>query len=148
MRAIVQRVSSAKVSVSENILSSIGEGYLVLLGVKVDDTLIDALFLARKIANLRVFEDANGKMNRSIKEVHGVILSISQFTLYGDVSEGNRPSFINAAQGDIALPLYNAFNHSLRQDHGLIVETGAFGEDMAVELINKGPVTIIIDSRK
>ncbi len=148
MRALIQRVASASVSVEGTLLGSIEHGLLVLVGIKTDDTLQDALYLARKVANLRVFEDSQGKMNLGIKDVGGAILSISQFTLYGDASDGNRPSFTQAAKGEIALPIFEAFNRSLWEDHSISVKTGQFGADMKVALINSGPVTLLLESRK
>ncbi len=148
MRALIQRVSQASVSVGEERLGLIQQGLLVMVGVKTDDTLQDALYLARKVANLRVFEDSQGKMNLAIKDVGGAILSISQFTLYGDANDGNRPSFTNAAKGEMALPLFESFNRSLWEEHAIHVETGRFGADMQVSLINSGPVTLLLESRK
>jgi D-tyrosyl-tRNA(Tyr) deacylase len=147
MRSVVQRVSRAKVTVSETTVGEIGPGLLVLLGVGRDDTTADADFLALKIASLRIFEDPNGKMNRSVTEQSGQILVVSQFTLYGDVRRGNRPSFDAAAPPENARQLYEYFVERLRHT-GLQCETGKFQEMMSVELINEGPVTILLDSRK
>lgn len=119
---------------------------MLLVGITHTDTQDDADYIAKKVAQLRVFEDADGKMNLSIKDINGAILSISQFTLYGDVRHGNRPSFIQAARPEQAQPLYDYFNTRLRTEYGLHVETGRFGADMKVDFINDGPVTILIDS--
>ncbi|HZW80096.1 MAG TPA: D-aminoacyl-tRNA deacylase [Candidatus Deferrimicrobiaceae bacterium] len=143
MRAVVQRVSRAQVSVNEEITGQIGPGLLVLLGVGRDDTEADATYLARKIAGLRIFEDDGGKMNRSILEIGGSVLAVSQFTLYADVRRGNRPSFDSAAPRQ----LYEFFVGQIRAA-GLVCETGRFQEMMKVELINRGPVTILLDSAK
>jgi D-aminoacyl-tRNA deacylase len=147
MRAVVQRVSRAQVSVNAEITGQIGPGLLVLLGVGRNDTEQDATYLADKIANLRVFEDAAGKMNRSVQEVAGGVLVVSQFTLYGDVRRGKRPSFDDAAPPETARQLYEVFVQQVRSS-GLRCETGRFQETMQVELINEGPVTILLDSSK
>jgi D-aminoacyl-tRNA deacylase len=151
MRAVVQRVSRAKVTVrvaeNESPSGEIGLGLLVLLGVGRDDTEADASYLAEKISGLRIFEDADGKMNRSVTEVSGSVLAVSQFTLYGDVRRGKRPSFDAAAPPDEARRLYEFFIERV-QALGLHCETGRFQEMMQVELVNEGPVTILIDSRK
>ena len=124
----------------------IGTGFVVLVGITHSDTREDADFLAKKVAGMRVFEDAEGKMNLSLADVGGQILSISQFTLYGNARKGNRPSFIEAARPEVAEPLYNYFNQVLREQYGLHVETGRFGANMQVDFVNNGPVTIIVDS--
>jgi len=124
----------------------IGTGFVVLVGITHSDTREDADFLAKKVAGMRVFEDAEGKMNLSLAEVGGQILSISQFTLYGNARKGNRPSFIEAARPEVAEPLYDYFNQVLREQYGLHVETGRFGANMQVDFVNDGPVTIIVDS--
>jgi D-aminoacyl-tRNA deacylase len=147
MRAVVQRVSRAQVTVNGEIAGEIGEGLLVLLGVGRDDTKADATYLAEKIAGLRVFEDAEGKMNRSVQDVGGSVLVVSQFTLYGDVRRGKRPSFDAAAPPDKARQLYELFIAQIRAA-GLRCETGRFQEMMQVELVNEGPVTILLDSAK
>ena len=147
MRAVVQRVSRAKVTVKDWISGEIGHGLLVLLGVGHEDTEADATYLAEKIAGLRIFEDENGKMNRSVQEVSGSVLAVSQFTLYGDVRRGKRPSFDDAASPEEARRLYEFFVRQI-QDAGLRCETGRFQEMMQVELVNDGPVTILLDSRK
>ncbi len=147
MRAVVQRVKSASVKIAGKIVGEIGQGYMILLGVHAEDTLADAEYLIKKISKLRVFEDEAGKMNLSIDAVSGSILSISQFTLYAQTKKGNRPSFIEAARPEVAIPLYEAFNEGLRQV-GIPVETGEFGAYMDVALVNDGPVTIIFDTRE
>src|SRR5580700_7443852 len=147
MRAVVQRVSRAQVAVNEEIVGKIGPGLLVLLGVGRDDTEADATYLAEKITGLRVFEDAQGKMNRSLHEAGGSVLAVSQFTLYGDVRRGKRPSFDAAAPPEKARQLYEFFVQQIRAA-GLRCETGRFQETMQVELMNQGPVTILLDSAK
>lgn len=146
MRVIVQRTTNATVRIDGNPLGHIGQGFMLLVGITHTDTQADADYIAKKVAQLRVFEDAEGKMNLSINDIRGSILSISQFTLYGDVHHGNRPSFIQAARPEQALPLYEYFNNRLRTEYNLRVEAGQFGADMQVDFINDGPVTIIIDS--
>jgi len=147
MRAVVQRVSRAQVAVDEEITGQIGPGLLVLLGVGRDDTEADATYLAEKICGLRIFEDAQGKMNLSLQEVSGSVLAVSQFTLYGDVRRGKRPSFDAAAPPEKARQLYEFFVEQVRA-HGLRCETGRFQQMMQVELVNDGPVTILLDSGK
>jgi len=147
MRAVVQRVSRAQVAVNGEIAGEIGLGLLVLLGVGRDDTEADAIYLAEKIAGLRVFEDNAGKMNLSVQEVGGSVLAVSQFTLYGDVRRGKRPSFDAAAPPEKARQLYEFFVEQIRAA-GLRCETGRFQEMMKVELVNEGPVTILLDSGK
>ena len=147
MRAVVQRVSRARVTVNGEITGEIGLGLLVLLGVGRDDTNSDATYLAGKIAGLRVFEDAQGKMNRSVQDAGGSVLAVSQFTLYGDVRRGKRPSFDAAAAPEKARQLYEFFVEQIRAA-GLRCETGRFQETMRVELMNEGPVTILLDSGK
>jgi len=147
MRAVVQRVSRAKVTVSGGVTGEIGQGLLVLLGVGQGDSEADADYLAGKIIGLRVFEDDAGKMNRAVGEVGGGMLVVSQFTLYGDVRRGRRPSFDDAARPEKARALYEYFVARIRAA-GLRCETGRFQEMMAVELVNDGPVTILVDSGK
>jgi D-aminoacyl-tRNA deacylase len=147
MRAVVQRVSRAQVAVNGEITGQIGLGLLVLLGVGRDDTEVDATYLAEKIVGLRVFENDQGKMNRSVREVGGGVLAVSQFTLYGDVRRGKRPSFDAAAPPEKARELYEFFVKQIRAA-GLRCETGRFREMMQVELVNEGPVTILLDSGK
>jgi len=147
MRAVVQRVSRAQVTVNGEIAGKIGLGLLLLLGVGRDDGEADATYLAEKIAGLRVFEDAQGKMNRSVQDVGGSVLAVSQFTLYGDVRRGKRPSFDAAAPPEKARQLYEFFVEQIRAA-GLPCETGRFQEMMKVDLVNEGPVTILLDSQK
>jgi D-tyrosyl-tRNA(Tyr) deacylase len=147
MRAVVQRVSRAQVSVKGEIAGEIGLGLLVLLGVGRDDTEAEANYLAAKIAGLRIFEDEQGKMNLSVTDVGGAVLAVSQFTLYGDARRGKRPSFDEAAAPEKARQLYEFFVEQIRAA-GLRCETGRFREMMAVELVNDGPVTVLLDSAK
>jgi D-tyrosyl-tRNA(Tyr) deacylase len=147
MRAVVQRVSRAKVTVNDWTTGEIGIGVLVLLGVGQSDTEADATYLAEKVAGLRIFEDHDGKMNRSVIDVGGTVLAVSQFTLYGDVRRGKRPSFDAAAPPDLAKRLYEFFVERVRAA-GLRCETGRFQEMMQVALVNEGPVTILLDSQK
>lgn len=147
MRAVVQRVSRAKVTVNGWSAGEIGQGLLVLLGVGQQDTDADAAYLAEKISGLRIFEDEDGKMNRSVRDVSGSVLVVSQFTLYGDVRRGKRPSFDEAAPPELARRLYELFVGQV-QAAGLRCETGRFQEMMQVELVNEGPVTILVDSGK
>ncbi|GAB4148341.1 MAG: D-aminoacyl-tRNA deacylase [Planctomycetaceae bacterium] len=147
MRAVVQRVSRASVTVDGDVVGVIQRGFLVLLGVSSDDTQDDAIYLAKKIGGLRVFEDEQGKMNLGLQDVGGAVLLVSQFTLMGDCRQGRRPSFIAAASPDMADQLYRAVAAELR-GQGLSVETGKFREHMDVELVNDGPVTLLLDSRK
>jgi D-tyrosyl-tRNA(Tyr) deacylase len=147
MRAVVQRVSRAQVSVGSEITGEIGLGLMVLLGVGRDDSQADAIYLAEKIAGLRVFEDSAGKMNLGLAEVGGAVLAVSQFTLYGDVRKGKRPSFDAAAGAEKARELYEFFVEWIR-GLGLRCETGRFQATMKVELVNDGPVTILLDSEK
>ena len=147
MRAVVQRVSQARVTVNEEVTGQIGMGLLVLLGVGQTDQEADADYCAEKICGLRIFEDEDGKMNRSVVDVGGSVLAVSQFTLYGDVRRGKRPSFDAAAKPDHARKLYEHFVDCVRVI-GLRCETGRFQEMMHVELVNSGPVTILIDSEK
>ena len=144
MRAVVQRVSSASVTVDTEVVGSIGAGLLVLLGVGVEDTSTEAQWLDRKIAGLRIFRDDEQRMNRSVQDVGGSVLVVSQFTLYGDARKGTRPSFTKAAGEDLAVPLYEEFCELMRAE-GLPVETGRFGAMMDVSLVNDGPVTIVLD---
>ena len=146
MRTVVQRVSSASVTVDGNVIGKINKGFLVLLGIKSTDTKQDVDYMVKKVINLRIFRDENDKMNLSLKDVNGELLIVSQFTLYGDASGGNRPSFIDAAKPDIAILLYEYFVSECRKKINL-VQTGEFGADMKVELLNDGPVTIIMESK-
>ena len=146
MRIVVQRCSRAEVRIDGRTVGQIGQGFMLLVGITDKDTQAEAELLAKKIAQLRVFEDSEGKMNLAIRDVGGAILSISQFTLYADCRKGNRPSFIRAARPEQASPLYDYFNETLRETYGLTVETGRFGADMKVDFINEGPVTILLDT--
>ena len=147
MRIVLQRVKSASVSIEGLVVGEIEQGFLLLVGVGPDDTRDDASYLARKIAGMRIFSDENGKMNLSIDQIEGKILSVSQFTLFADTKKGNRPSFTGAASPEAANKLYEEFNEILRTEYGLIVETGEFGADMQVSLVNDGPVTILLDTK-
>ena len=147
MRAILQRVSEASVEIEGVVSGAIDAGFVVLLGVHHSDTEREAVYLAEKCAGLRVFEDADGKMNRSILDAGGKLLVISNFTLYGNCKKGKRPSFIEAARPELAKELYELFVRTLR-DTGVAVETGVFGADMKVSLINDGPVTIFMDTEQ
>lgn len=147
MRVIIQRVSEASVTIDNKVKSSIGSGFLILLGITHDDTQEDIDWLTNKIIGLRVFNDENGAMNVSIKDVDGDLLVISQFTLHASTKKGNRPSFLEAAKPDIAIPLYENFVSTLSRKHTKEVYTGEFGADMKVRLLNDGPVTITIDSK-
>lgn len=146
MRIIIQRVSHASVTINGNTKSAIKTGYLILCGIEETDTSEDVDWLVRKVIGLRVFDDENGVMNRSIKEVDGEILVISQFTLFASYKKGNRPSWLRAARHDISIPLYEDFCQKLSDALGKQVETGEFGADMKVELLNNGPVTIFMDT--
>ena len=146
MRVVVQRCSHAEVRIDGTVVGTIGRGFMLLVGVTEGDGKAEADVLAKKIAQLRVFEDEQGKMNLALKEVGGAILSISQFTLYADCKKGNRPSFVKAARPEVAEPLYDYFNNVLRAQYGLQVERGRFGADMKVDFVNDGPVTILLDT--
>ena len=147
MRAVIQRVTHAGVTIDGEVVGEIGNGLVVLLGIARDDTKDDADYLVPKIVSLRIFDDAEGKMNVSLKDIEGGLLIVSQFTLYGDVRRGLRPSWSDAAPPEIAEPLYDYFVESSRKLVGR-VETGSFQKMMQVELVNDGPVTILLDSRK
>jgi D-aminoacyl-tRNA deacylase len=147
MRAVVQRVSRAQVSVGEEVVGKIGPGLLVLLGVAKSDTKVDAEYVAAKLTVLRIFEDENGKMNLSLVETTGAVLAVSQFTLYGDVRKGKRPSFDEAAPPELARELYEYCVSKIREA-GIACETGRFQATMQVELVNDGPVTILLDSTR
>lgn len=144
MRVVLQRVKEASVTVEGAVTGQIDQGFLLLVGITHDDTLEQVNWLADKIASLRVFEDEEERMNRSLQDVEGKILSVSQFTLYGDIKKGRRPAFTEAAKPDLANELYEAFNARLRQQ-GIVVETGQFGAMMDVALVNDGPVTLILE---
>lgn len=147
MRAVIQRTTQANVVINNNIRSAISKGLLVLVGIEDADTKEDIEWLSGKIVNLRIFDDANGVMNLSLKEVGGDLLVVSQFTLHAATKKGNRPSYIKASKPEIAIPLYESFVKQLESDLGKPIFTGEFGADMKVSLINDGPVTIIIDTK-
>ena len=144
MKLVIQRVKNASVEVEEKIVGKIEKGFLVLIGVKAGDTKEQADYLVKKVCNLRVFTDKNDKMNLSLKDVEGQLLIVSQFTLYGNCNDGNRPSFIEAARPEEAIPLYNYFCDECVK-RGFDVQKGVFGADMKVQLLNDGPVTIVIE---
>lgn len=147
MRAVIQRVKNASVTVKEQVVGQIKSGLVVFLGITHDDTEEDAKYLAEKVCNLRIFEDDSGKLNLSVLDKKGEILSVSQFTLYGDCRKGRRPSFTEAAHPEVAEKLYDKFNQLLR-DMGINIATGVFQAYMQVKIINDGPVTILLDSKK
>ena len=147
MKFVIQRVKKASVSIGGETAGSISKGFLVLIGIGHEDTREDADILVKKMTGLRIFEDENGKTNLSLADVGGALLLISQFTLYADCKRGRRPGFEKAARGDFAQPMYHAFNEELRT-YGIHVETGIFGADMKVDLLNDGPVTILLDSEE
>ena len=147
MRTLIQRVQHAPVTIDGQLKSKIGKGLLVLVGIEDRDTQEDIEWLCKKIANLRIFDDENGVMNRSIVETEGEVMVVSQFTLHASTKKGNRPSYIHASKPDIAIPMYEAFCAEMGLQIGKEVQTGTFGADMKVELVNDGPVTIWIDSQ-
>lgn len=147
MKVVIQRVSNASVTINKEKVASIKEGLLILLGIINEDTQEDINWLSNKIANLRIFGDENGVMNNSLLNINGEAIVVSQFTLHANTQKGHRPSYIKAAKPDVAIPLYEAFVTQLELDLGKKVQTGEFGADMKVELLNNGPVTIIIDSK-
>ena len=147
MRVIIQRVKNASVSVEGKQISSIEKGFLILVGIEDVDTKEDVEWLTQKIVNLRVFDDENGIMNKSVVDVDGEILVVSQFTLFASTKKGNRPSYIRASKPDFAVPMYQQFCEKLTQLFGKEIKTGIFGADMQVSLLNDGPVTIIIDTK-
>jgi len=147
MRALIQRVGRASVEIEGSVQGEIGKGLLVLLGVEHEDTGEDVLWLAGKIAQMRIFSDTEGKMNLSVQDIGGGVLVVSQFTLHASTKKGNRPSFIRAARPEVAIPLYEAFIASLQSMLSQSIQCGIFGADMAVSLLNDGPVTIWLDSR-
>ncbi|CQR46944.1 D-tyrosyl-tRNA(Tyr) deacylase [Paraliobacillus sp. PM-2] len=147
MKAVIQRVAKAGVRVNQETVGEIKEGILAFIGVTHEDTEADVEYLANKIMNLRIFEDENEKMNLSLKDINGCLLSVSQFTLYGDTRKGRRPNFMGAARPEVAKNYYESFNKQVRQA-GVTVETGVFGAMMEVDSINDGPVTLIIDSKE
>ena len=144
MRVLVQRCDKALVRVNDNVVGSINKGLMILVGFTEGDNFDTIKYMADKVVNLRVFDDENGIMNKSLLDKSFSILSVSQFTLYGDASKGRRPSYVNALNGSLAKPLYDKFNEELRK-YGIKVETGIFGADMKVELINDGPITIMLE---
>ncbi len=148
MKAVIQRVSKASVTINQKIVSRINNGLLILLGIEPADTAEDIEWLSKKIANLRIFNDENDVMNRSLIDVDGDVIIVSQFTLQASTKKGNRPSYLNAAKPEIAIPLYEQFIAEFEKQINKKVGTGEFGADMKVELLNDGPVTIIIDSKK
>ena len=147
MRAVIQRVAQASVTIGGLEKSAIGPGLLVLLGIEEADDATDSDWIVRKIAAMRIFSDAEGRMNRSVQEIGGELLVVSQFTLFASTKKGNRPSFIRAARPETAIPLYEQFVEHLRRESGCQVQTGEFGADMQVALLNDGPVTIWLDSK-
>ena len=147
MRVVIQRVSKASVQVDSKLISSISKGLLILLGIENNDTIDDINWLTKKTSNLRIFSDSEGKMNCSIKEIGGEMIVVSQFTLHAKTKKGNRPSYINAAKPEHAIPLYEKFMTELGLESGCNIYSGEFGANMQVSLINDGPVTIIIDSK-
>lgn len=147
MRIVVQRVQEASVEIDSKIISKISKGLLVLLGIENEDEYSDADYLIQKLINLRIFSDNEGKMNLSIKEIDGEVLIVSQFTLHASTKKGNRPSYIRAARPENAVPLYNYFIQKVQLEFEKTIQTGEFGADMQVRLLNDGPVTIIIDSK-
>ncbi|MCR5706374.1 MAG: D-tyrosyl-tRNA(Tyr) deacylase [Acholeplasmatales bacterium] len=148
MRVVVQRVKNATCHVDGKLTGKCDNGFMILVGFTLTDTEAELKLLAKKVAGLRVFNDENMKMNKSLKDINGTILSISQFTLYADAKHGNRPSFTEALPGDKAKVLYDKFNNILRTEYNLHVEEGIFGADMKVQFLNDGPVTIILDSKE
>ena len=147
MRIVIQRVKNASVTIDGKVKSAIDQGLLILLGIEPADTLDDIEWLCRKINNLRIFNDGEGLMNLSIQDINGSFLVVSQFTLHASTKKGNRPSYIKAAKPEIAIPIYEKFIFQLEKDLGKKVGTGVFGADMKVNLLNDGPVTIVIDTK-
>ena len=147
MKVVIQRVLNASVTIEGEKVAEINNGILILLGIVSEDIQEDINWLSNKIINLRIFSDENGVMNKSLKDVEGDVIVVSQFTLHASTKKGNRPSYIKAAKPDIAIPLYEAFVKQLELDYGKSIQTGQFGADMKVKLLNDGPVTIIIDSK-
>lgn len=144
MKLVIQRVNKANVQVNKKIVGSINKGIVILVGITKTDNIETIKYLVNKVANLRIFDDSNGIMNLSVKDIKGEILSISQFTLYGDTTKGNRPSYINALNGSEAIKLYELFNEELKKEN-IQVKTGIFGADMTINMENNGPVTIIME---
>ena len=148
MRLVIQRVSEASVVINNEVVAKINKGLLILLGIEHEDNHEDIAWLCNKIVNLRIFPDDNGVMNRSLKAIDGDVILVSQFTLHASTKKGNRPSYIKAAKPDIAIPLYNNFIKTLQNSLDKSIQTGEFGADMKVYLVNDGPITIIIDSKQ
>ncbi len=147
MKIVVQRVKNASCTVDNQVVSKINQGYLLLVGLTHTDTIKEVEYLAKKIANLRVFEDSEGKLNKSIIDINGEILNISQFTIYANTKKGNRPSFTDAMKPDLALPLYESLSRILNDEYNINTLNGKFGAMMDIELINDGPVTVILESK-
>jgi D-tyrosyl-tRNA(Tyr) deacylase len=147
MKVVIQRVSKASVTIDGDILASIGSGLLILVGIIEEDTQEDIKWLTNKITNLRIFNDADGVMNLSIKDINGNVIAVSQFTLHASIKKGNSPSYIKAAKPEVAIPIYQSFVNQLEVDLGKRIQTGIFGADMKVDILNDGPITIIIDSK-
>ncbi|MBP6414733.1 MAG: D-tyrosyl-tRNA(Tyr) deacylase [Bacteroidia bacterium] len=147
MKAVIQRVSKAKVCIRKLLKAEIGNGLLVLIGIEEADTKEDIDWLCLKLSNLRIFDDASGVMNLSVRDINGEVLAVSQFTLMASTKKGNRPSYIKAARPEIAIPIYQQFVKQLEKELGKTVATGEFGADMQIELLNDGPVTICIDTK-
>jgi len=147
MRVVLQRVSEATVTIDNNIVASIDQGLVVLLGIETEDTPEDILWLSTKTAKMRIFSDENGLMNKSVQDICGNIIVVSQFTLFASTKKGNRPGFTRSAKPEIAIPLYESFVKQLELDIGKPIQTGEFGADMKITLVNDGPVTITIDSK-
>lgn len=147
MKAVIQRVTQASVTIENEVVASISNGLLILIGIEDADAQEDIVWLTSKIANLRIFGDENGVMNLSVKDINGEIIVVSQFTLHASTKKGNRPSYIKAAKPDVAIPLYEQFVSQMGEETGKKVQTGQFGADMKVALVNDGPVTIIIDTK-
>ena len=148
MRCVIQRVTSASVAIDGEVVGKCGKGYMILIGVSVDDTEKDLEYMANKIPTLRIFEDENGKMNLGLEAVNGEVLVVSQFTLWASYKKGNRPSYLRAGSNEVTIPLYERFCAVLSENLGKAIHTGEFGADMKVESINDGPVTILLDSQK
>ena len=147
MKVVIQRVTSASVTIETEIVANIQSGLLVLVGIEDEDSQEDIYWLSQKIINLRIFGDENEVMNLSVKDIHGAIIIVSQFTLHANTKKGNRPSYIKASKPEIAIPMYEKFVHQMELELGKKIQTGKFGADMKVALVNDGPVTIIIDSK-
>jgi len=147
MIAVIQRVSEASVTIEKEVVACIQNGMLLLVGIEEEDSQEDIEWLSSKIVNLRIFDDTNGVMNRSIKDISGEMIVVSQFTLHASTKKGNRPSYIKAAKPEVAIPIYEKFIDQLKHDFGKVIQTGKFGADMKVALVNDGPVTILINTK-